>query len=269
MVEYSYDAWGKPLTKTGTLATTLGTLNPFRYRGYVYDEETGLYYLRSRYYNPDWGRFVNADSVLGKPGQLLGHNVFEYCTNSPISYYDKNGHEPENVSFWMKIIDNVTNTVSTKGAEAQLIFNLIAVKRALNDISKKQDYYLFNYPYTGADMAFQLDVTGKYAWYISQVNHNAPMDYKSPGRAPWWTMGRDLFVFRGELINLEMYGNINYGFVGAALGIPDEVIFLGGGYAAFTGNGDKSNRIDYYFDSEEDHDNVAWGISIYKTICVK
>ena len=52
MVEYVYDAWGNPISKTGTLAATLGTLNPFRYRGYVYDEETGLYYLRSRYYNP-------------------------------------------------------------------------------------------------------------------------------------------------------------------------------------------------------------------------
>ena len=66
MVEYTYDAWGNPIDKTGTLAATLGTLNPFRYRGYVFDEETGLYYLKSRYYNPVWGRFVNADAVLGE-----------------------------------------------------------------------------------------------------------------------------------------------------------------------------------------------------------
>ena len=49
LVEYVYDAWGKPLSKTGSLKDTLGTINPFRYRGCVYDEETGLYYLRSRY----------------------------------------------------------------------------------------------------------------------------------------------------------------------------------------------------------------------------
>ena len=53
VVEYKYDAWGRMLSKTGTMTSTLGTLNPFRYRGYVYDEETGLYYLRSRYYNPE------------------------------------------------------------------------------------------------------------------------------------------------------------------------------------------------------------------------
>ena len=83
-----------PSPKTGTLANTLGALNPFRYRGYVYDEETGLYYLRSRYYNPVWGRFINADSLLGKPGQLLGHNVFAYCNNTPIALYDSNGYGP-------------------------------------------------------------------------------------------------------------------------------------------------------------------------------
>ncbi len=50
-VEYRYDAWGKPISTTGSLTTTLGELNPFRYRGYVWDLETELYYLRSRYYN--------------------------------------------------------------------------------------------------------------------------------------------------------------------------------------------------------------------------
>ena len=64
MVAYTYDAWGNPLTTTGTMADTLGKLNPFRYRGYVYDTETGLYYLGSRYYNPQWSRFVNADGVV-------------------------------------------------------------------------------------------------------------------------------------------------------------------------------------------------------------
>ena len=48
----------------GTMAATLGAVNPLRYRGYVYDTETGLYYLSSRYYNPVWGRFVNTDSLI-------------------------------------------------------------------------------------------------------------------------------------------------------------------------------------------------------------
>jgi hypothetical protein len=72
------------------LAATIGMLNPFRYRGYVYDEETGLYYLRSRHYNPVWKRFINSDSTVSFGG-LLGGNVFEYCANSPSNYIDEIG----------------------------------------------------------------------------------------------------------------------------------------------------------------------------------
>ena len=82
MVEYKYDAWGATLAKTGSMAGTLGVHNPFRYRGYVFDLDTGLYYLKSRYYNPKWGRFINADVLLGKRGALLSHNLFGYCVNN-------------------------------------------------------------------------------------------------------------------------------------------------------------------------------------------
>ena len=75
VVTYTYDAWGNPLTTTGSLATTLGAQNPLRYRGYVYDTETGLYYLQSRYYNPGWGRFINADSLIDNRG-VHTQNVF-------------------------------------------------------------------------------------------------------------------------------------------------------------------------------------------------
>jgi len=89
VVGYTYDAWGKLLSTTGMMASTLGTLNPLRYRGYVYDTENGLYTLQNRYYNPEIGRFINADSFTS-PGQgLLGNNMFAYCGNSPVSrkYY--------------------------------------------------------------------------------------------------------------------------------------------------------------------------------------
>ena len=62
VVDYKYNAWGKPLSITGTLTTSLGEMNPFRYRGYVYDTETGLYYLRSRYYNALLNRFTALDT---------------------------------------------------------------------------------------------------------------------------------------------------------------------------------------------------------------
>ncbi len=86
VVEYGYDAWGKPTGKTGSLAGTLGTLQPFRYRGYVFDEETGDYYLRSRYYRAEWGRFVSADEVIK-------YNVYCYTNNMPVQFADYDGHD--------------------------------------------------------------------------------------------------------------------------------------------------------------------------------
>ena len=91
VVEYKYDTWGKLLSCTNSIADTLGKLNPFRYRGYVYDEENGLYYLRSRYYNPVRGRFISADTLLGHVGTLGSHNLFAYCSNMPVENKDPDG----------------------------------------------------------------------------------------------------------------------------------------------------------------------------------
>ena len=92
VVTYAYDPWGKTWAASGTLAFTLGTFNPLRYRGYVYDTETGLYYLNSRYYNPVWGRFINADGFVSTGQGVSGNNMFAYCGNSPVNRYDPDGN---------------------------------------------------------------------------------------------------------------------------------------------------------------------------------
>ncbi len=74
-----------------TDTTNIGYKNPYRYRGYRYDSESGLYYLNSRYYSPEWGRFINADAIVGSIGELLGANVFAYCKNNVVNKYDSSG----------------------------------------------------------------------------------------------------------------------------------------------------------------------------------
>ena len=94
VVEYRYDSWGKLLSTSGSLASTLGKNNPFRYRGYVYDEETEFYYVQSRYYNPEIGRWINADTtdVLSLPYYHPGqYNLFSYCNNNPVNDRDDDG----------------------------------------------------------------------------------------------------------------------------------------------------------------------------------
>ena len=82
--EYSYNAWGKLLSATGSMAE----INPIRYRGYYYDTETGLYYLQSRYYDPEIGRFISPDSYASTGQGILGTNMFAYCGNNPVMGYD-------------------------------------------------------------------------------------------------------------------------------------------------------------------------------------
>ena len=84
---YTYDSWGKLLTSTGDLADA----NPLRYRGYFYDTETGLYYLKSRYYDPEVCRFINADAYASTGQGILGLNMFTYCICSPVTLYDPSG----------------------------------------------------------------------------------------------------------------------------------------------------------------------------------
>ena len=94
VVSYAYDAWGKVLYTSGTLADTVGAINPMRYRDYYLDSETGYYYLRSRYYDPNICRFINADEpnvLILNFGNITGANLFAYCNNNPIMNLDRTG----------------------------------------------------------------------------------------------------------------------------------------------------------------------------------
>ena len=93
MVSYRYNSWGKLLSMTDTTTEKIGEKNPFRYREYCWDEETGLYYVSSRYYDPEVGRFISADDVdvLEVQDDLYDKNLYAYCDNNPINRVDEEG----------------------------------------------------------------------------------------------------------------------------------------------------------------------------------
>ena len=74
------------------MVDTLGRSKPLCYRGYVYDRETKLYYLESRYYNPATGRFINADAYAATGQGFVGNNMFAYCLNNPVNLMDESGN---------------------------------------------------------------------------------------------------------------------------------------------------------------------------------
>ena len=84
--------------------------NSFRCRGYVYDDETALYYLQSRYYDPALGRFINADALASTRQGILGNNMFAYCANNPVNYYDPLGSEGRPVGAGVQFEGTVGHT---------------------------------------------------------------------------------------------------------------------------------------------------------------
>ena len=101
VARYNYDAWGQIVSITdgsdndvSSNGDHIANLNPMRYRGYYYEKETGFYYVSSRYYDPEIGRWISADDTeyLGAEGELLSYNLFAYCLNNPVNRTDINGN---------------------------------------------------------------------------------------------------------------------------------------------------------------------------------
>ena len=123
---YVYDAWGMATISVASRATEtekllFNTYNPFRYRGYYYDSDLKMYYLGSRYYNQEWGRFLNADtsSVLtASPTSFTDKNLFAYCDNNPVARTDDGGE------FWHIAIGAVVGAIG--GAVSSIVSQAVS-----------------------------------------------------------------------------------------------------------------------------------------------
>lgn len=93
VVKYSYDAWGAIKSIIDTSSSGIGKLNPFRFKGYYYDNESSMYYCKTRYYVPQWGRWLSPDSIeYLNPESINKLNLYTYANNNPVIYYDPDGH---------------------------------------------------------------------------------------------------------------------------------------------------------------------------------
>ncbi len=113
IAKYNYNGFGRIISITGS-NTAIGSLNPFRYKGYYYDNDTYMYYCKSRYYNPLWCRWLTPDSVdYLNPDYINGLNLYCYCMNDPVNLYDSSGHWVETVfdlfSLGVSIVEVIIN----------------------------------------------------------------------------------------------------------------------------------------------------------------
>jgi len=123
LCSYEYDSWGYIISikdNNGNIireTSHIGIINPYRYRSYYYDNETKLYYLNSRYYNPEWGRFINIDEVSGEIGNVMSHNMYLYAANNPIKLEDNNGTWPK----WLKTVAKVAVGVAVIAVSTAIV----------------------------------------------------------------------------------------------------------------------------------------------------
>ena len=260
VVEYTYDSWGKPFAATGTLANTVGTYQPFRYRGYVYDEETGWYYLESRYYDPAACRFINADVYLSTGQGVIGHNSFAYCLNNPVNMRDNIGSLPKrNLTMQMCVYEQSGGNVYEDITEE---FNELLRNHATefeNYINDK--FHDFNNTNVCLNNIFSLlinnPITDALWYFYEKETDGGEWDIKLTFR---WTSSK-LFVYNGELLNGQDLGNIHYGYVGSAV-FPSWILIPAAGINQIK----KGFHIDYYstfFDEPRDNEMIWYGIQLF------
>ena len=160
VVEYAYDAWGRHLAVGNVTAAyaKLADLNPFRYRGYVYDEETGLYYLRSRYYEPGLSRFVIPDIIIGEISALQSHNTYLYCDNRPMICADPDGDKyivvllllsESSIAFIVEIPDEVKVEIGEVRKTENTIEVTAFVDKKISSV--KTEYNTYDFTFVPAD----------------------------------------------------------------------------------------------------------------------
>ena len=191
MVEYTYDAWGNILKEKSNVIPSYATVkdfNPFRYRGYVYDTDTGLYYLQSRYYDPKTGRFINADDtayVDTNSGTPLSTNMFAYCENDAVNGVDYNGYRAINISYKL---------LGLMMSNAGYLYRYACRQGKRGYLGKINILHKF---YKLVKTGGKWDLKNKSAWKLKSK--------------------KDYYIFFKDKLTAEDVGNVHFGFVGSVL----------------------------------------------------
>ena len=183
LVSYKYDAWGNFTTSyhNGTTSTSIAARNPFKYRGYYYDSDLGLYYLQTRYYDSVTGRFINADGYVSTGQGMLGNNMFAYCNNNPVMFTDPTGELPALAIVGIVAaavvvtavvvtgINHITNAVMKSKIDDQLEESYTK-EQAVEEIGKVVGVENISIDENGAQIKYSKDIESRYdRLYVSTI----------------------------------------------------------------------------------------------------
>jgi len=207
---YEYDAWGKIIATNSASTTDYNAINanPLRYRGYIYDTETGFYYLQSRYYDPEICRFINADGYVSTGTGLLGYNMYSYCNNNPVMCTDNLGEFP-----WLAVA---------------IVFAVVAVAATINDI----------YQIASGNVSVILPSNESSDSDESEgsVPDNVQIENSYKILTPWMQLGYSVYL---NHFNNESKSIID----GTSAGVQFEWMMHNLAYIGFTVIGDEENKV--------------------------
>ena len=205
--------------------------------GYVYDTETQFYYLQSRYYDPEIGRFINADSYASTGQGILGNNMFAYCGNNPVNYCDPAG-------------EAYTDIYAVCYGEDHLRDITEELNKAMLRHAEELYFTYERFGYLGAAILFKENVKTGGDW-----------DLKN--RPEWNLREGEKYIYNGMVISFDDPGNIHYGFVGSEL-FPEEILLLFAGLYQIKSDTSKLSYADTYFDDPRDQRAIAYGIELWE-----
>ena len=264
VVNYTYDSWGKILSITGSLKDTVGQQNPFRYRGYYYDKETGMYYLKNRYYDPELRRFICFDKFFSTGNGSIEKNMFSYCLNNPTTYYDPAGDLP---------CGCVYN--GTAGDFARLEHGLPPgnCKHSVNkpsnggmpkyiDITRKLDRTMENNAMELRKYRKKNGFLASISYFIQSVKTGGKWDLKN--QYNWKFNNNSTYIYNGDSVRQDDIGNIHYGYVGRELFGAITLVLGGGLYQIKTDFPDiQWNHFYAAFDDPQDQLMVLYGTVLW------
>lgn len=272
---YQYDEWGNILSQNETIQ------NNFKYTGEILDSETGLYYLRARYYDPTTGRFINKDTNEGDINNPLSLNQFTYVENNPLLYKDPTGHsKASDNEFLAGLVEGYGNQWTKTKSEYEKIF-----AEMMADAVRVAYYKLHKLPipkdvkYRDIPLA-PPDVTSKLNTLMSDFDS----DYKDYSANPvtklhtFWGLVEtgsradvknsvfkkyDYYIYNAELYRRDDLGNIFFGYAGKVFGYSDTFLESGAGFYQIYSGTSSWSYYSSWFDDPRDTEMIGLGISIY------